>query len=243
VGYAGQLAPVIRTAVEEARVLAECGVDGLMIENMHDRPYLKRTVGPEITAAMAAVGTAVREAAPLPLGVQILGGANREALAVAIAAGASFVRCEGFVFGHLADEGAMESDAGDLVRYRRAMQAESVRLFADVKKKHASHAVTADTDIAEHARAAAFFRADGVIVTGRFTGEEALLDDVRTVYEAVPVPTLVGSGLTADNLERYWPFVDGLIVGSALKEDGAWYRPLDPARIRRFLAGVERLRG
>ena len=117
--------------------------------------------------AVVARGAPSRE---VPLGLQVLAGANREALAVAFAAGAAFVRCEGFVFAHVADEGLMESDAGALLRYRRAIGAEGVRVFADVKKKHSAHAITADVELADTAHAAEFFLADGVIVTGVATG-------------------------------------------------------------------------
>ena len=87
-----------------------------MIENMHDRPYLRQSVGPEVTATMAAVLDAIRRAVDVPLGVQILAGANREALAVAFAGGASFIRAENFVFAHVADEGLMpDADAGSAV--------------------------------------------------------------------------------------------------------------------------------
>lgn len=46
------------------------------------------------------------------------------------------MRAEGFVFGHVADEGIMESCAGELLRYRRTIDAEDILVFADIKKKH-----------------------------------------------------------------------------------------------------------
>src|SRR5437879_11621759 len=107
------------------------------------------------------------------MGVQVPAAANREALAVALACGADFVRGEGFVFAHVADEGLIESSAGDLLRYRRAIGAGEVRVFADIKKKHAAHALTADVDLVETAHAAEFFLADAVIVTGPSTGRPA----------------------------------------------------------------------
>ena len=136
-------------AVGEAQVYKAAGFDGLLLENMHDRPYLKGAVGPEIVAALAVVGREVRRAVALPLGVQVLAGANHAALAVALGCGASFVRVEGFVFAHVADEGLIEAAAGELLRYRRHIGADAVRIFADIKKKHASHAITADLSIAE----------------------------------------------------------------------------------------------
>jgi predicted TIM-barrel enzyme len=40
-------------AVAEARVYREAGFHGLVIENMHDRPYLAGTAGPGTVAALA----------------------------------------------------------------------------------------------------------------------------------------------------------------------------------------------
>lgn len=218
-------------AVEEARQYEEAGFHGVMIENTHDRPYLKAGVGPEITAAMAVIGAEVRRAVALPLGVQVLAGANSSALAIALACGASFVRVEGFVFAHVADEGLIEASAGALLRYRRAIGAEHIRVFADVKKKHSAHAITADIDIAETAMAAEFFLVDGVIVTGVATGQPAEPDEVNSVDRAVSVPTIVGSGITTENLSRY-ANADALIVGSSVKKDGLWWNPIDPERVR-----------
>lgn len=218
-------------AVDEARQYQDAGFHGLMIENTHDRPYLKAGVGPEITAAMSVIGAEVRRAVALPLGVQVLAGANTNALAVAHACGASFVRVEGYVFAHVADEGLIEASAGALLRYRRAIGADHIRIFADVKKKHSAHAITADIDIAETAKAAEFFLVDGVIVSGVATGEPASPDEVTSVAHAVGVPTLVGSGITTENLSQYVD-ADAFIVGSSIKHDGLWSNPIDLARAR-----------
>jgi membrane complex biogenesis BtpA family protein len=222
---------IVEAAVEEARVYGAAGFHGIVIENIGDRPFLKRAVGPEVVAAMAAVGREVRRAVPLPLGVQVLAGANREALAVALAIGARFVRVEGFVFGHVADEGLMESDAGELLRYRRAIGATEVRVFVDVKKKHSAHALTADVDLAATAQAAEFFLADGVVVTGTATGEPTEPAHVQAVSETVGIPVLVGSGVSAENVGRY-PEADAFIVGSSLKQGGVWSGALDPTRVQ-----------
>jgi hypothetical protein len=230
---------VVDRAVEDARAYRDAGFNAVMIENMHDVPYLRRRVGPEVTACMAVVAREVRRSVSLPLGVQVLAGANQEALAVALAAGAQFVRAEGFVFAHVADEGIMESDAGELLRYRRALGAQGVRVFADIKKKHSAHAITADVTLAETAHAAEFFLVDGVIVTGAATGVAADPGEVAGVAGAVAVPTLVGSGITPGNMAQF-AAADGFIVGSWVKQDGHWAKPLDAARAR---AVVEAFRG
>ena len=235
------VATITSMAVEEAVVYKDAGFHGILIENTHDRPYLKAAVGPEIVAAMSVIGMEVRRATALPLGVQVLAGANTSALAVALACDASFVRVEGFVFAHVADEGLIEASAGALLRYRRAIGANHVRIFADVKKKHSAHAITADVDIVETAKAAEFFSVDGVVVTGIATGEPAEPSEVAAVADAVTVPTLVGSGITAENIGAF-SNADAFIVGSSIKTDGLWSNPIDAERarglVRAFQAGA-----
>lgn len=230
-------------AAAEARALARAGFDALLIENMHDAPYVTGH-GPETVAAMTAAALAVRDAAPdLPLGVQVLAAGNREALAVALACGGSFIRCENFVFAHVADEGLMPTaEAGGLLRYRRAIGAEGIAVFADLKKKHASHALTADISLAQACHAAEFFRADGVIVTGAHTGDPASEGDLRAARSACSLPVLVGSGVTTANIAAMLAHADGLIVGSALKKGGAWSAPLDSSRCAAIVKAADKVR-
>jgi predicted TIM-barrel enzyme len=102
-------------------------------------------------------------------------------------------------------------------------------VFADIKKKHSAHAITADVDLVETAHAAEFFSADGVIVSGPATGRETDAGEVRAVSAAVGIATLVGSGVTAQNVGRYTD-ADGLIVGTSVKCDGLWSNPVDKER-------------
>ena len=229
---------IARHAVEEARVLAAAGFDAILIENMHDAPYLMRDVGAETVAAFTRAACEVRAAVDLPLGVQVLAGANRAALAVALAAECSFIRAEGFVFAAVADEGLLaEADAAPLLRYRRALGAvaERIAIFCDIKKKHTANAITADTSLAEHAHAAQFFGADGVIVTGNSTGVATPISDLSAARKACRLPVLAGSGATAASVREVLAVADAVIVGSDLKQDGVWWNPLDARRIEAFV--------
>lgn len=225
-------------ALREAKIYRDAGVHGLMIENMHDTPYLRGRVGPEIVAAMAVIARAVKDATPLPCGVQILAAANNEAMAVALAAGLDFIRAEGFAFAHVADEGVIQSSAAELLRYRRAIGAGRVQVWADVKKKHSSHAITADVGIGETAHAVEFMRGDAVIVTGAVTGDAPKPDDVREVKRATRLPVYLGSGVTAANVASFCADADGFIVGSEFKTGGHWAGAVEPKRVRRFMAAL-----
>ncbi len=226
---------LIEHCVVEAVQLEKAGFDAIMLENMHDVPYLKGAVGPEIVAAMTVVARAIKEAVKVPVGIQILAAANKEALAVALAAELEFIRAEGFVFGHVGDEGYHDSCAGELLRYRKMIGAEHVKIFTDIKKKHSSHAITTDVSLLETAKAAEFFLSDGVIVTGKATGEAADLDELKSLKQKLGVPVIIGSGITAENLSNYWNLADAFIVGSYIKEGGLWENPLDRERMKQLV--------
>lgn len=253
-GTLGPLA-VVDQARREAAILAGAGFDAVMIENMHDRPYIHGVHPPHTVALMTSVALAVREAAPdLPLGVQILSGGNKEALAVALAASASrattgkrqplsFIRCENFVFSHVADEGLLaDAEAGPLLRYRKSIGAEHVGVLTDIKKKHASHAITADVTIGEMAEAAEFFGSDGVIVTGSATGKPVNMTELAEVRKATKLPVLVGSGVTPETVGELFEYADALIVGSWFKKDGVWSNPPDPKRCRTLVKAANKVR-
>lgn len=225
-------------AVREAGLYRDAGVDAVMLENMHDTPYLRAWVGPEIVAAMAVIARGVKDCTGLACGVQILAGANSEALAVALAAGLDFIRAEGFVFAHVADEGLIQSSAAELLRYRRAIGAGHVQVWADVKKKHSSHAITADVGIGATAKAVEFMRGDAVIVTGAVTGDPPDAADLDDVQAATQLPVYAGSGVTAENAGAFLGKADGFIVGSEFKVGGHWAGAVDPRRVRRFMLAL-----
>jgi membrane complex biogenesis BtpA family protein len=233
---------IVALAVREAQLYRAAGVDGLGIENMHDLPYLRGGVGPEIVAAMTLIGQAVKAESGLPVGIQVLAGANLEAMAVAHAAGLDFIRAEGYVFAHVADEGLIESSAAKLLRYRKLIGAERVQVWTDVKKKHSAHAITADVSLGLTAEAAEFMKADAVIVTGAVTGDPCRLEDVAEARAHCRLPIVLGSGVTTDNLDRFFAAADVFIVGTHFKVDGRWDQTVDPHRVETFVARLNQLR-
>lgn len=234
----------VERAVAEAKLYADLGVDGLVLENMHDFPCIhERDQGPEVAAFMTRVAVCVkRQVGQLPVGIQILFQANKTALAVALASQCDFIRAEGWTYAHVSDKGIAEACAGEVLRYRAAIGAHRIPVFADLKKKHAAHAWTADVPIEEMAEMMQLHRADSVVVTGLSTGQEPDLDDLLAVREATPLPVLIGSGVTADNFERFVDYADGFIVGSAFKEGGVWNAPVCEDRVRAVVGVAEQVR-
>lgn len=236
------VAELTELALREARIYCDGGVDALIIENMHDTPYRRAAAGAEIVAAMAVIAHAVKTESKLPTGAQVLAAANTEAMAVAHAAGLDFIRAEGYAFAHVADEGLIEASAAELLRYRKLIGAQCVEVWADIKKKHSSHAITADISLGEMAAAVEFMRGDAVIVTGSVTGEPPGAAAVREAKAHTSLPVLLGSGVNADNLADYYAMADGFIVGSFFKTDGHWANGVEPVRIQRLMDAVHKLR-
>jgi membrane complex biogenesis BtpA family protein len=231
---------LVASAGNEARLYRETGVDGVIIENMHDVPYLRGEVGPEIVAAMTASAVEVKRECRLPVGVQILAGANIEAMAVAHAAELDFIRAEGYAYAHVADEGLIQASAAALLRYRKLIGAPRVQVWTDIKKKHAAHAITADVSLGETAETVEFMGADCVIVTGSATGKPPTIADVHEAKTHCGLPVFLGSGITATNVADFYDHADGFIIGSAFKVDGLWSNTIDPTRVGKLMTALNR---
>ncbi len=234
----------VERAVAETEVYLAADVDGILIENMFDFPCVhEREMGPEVAASMTRVAYAVkRRARYTPVGLHVLFQGNKTALAVAQAAGCDFIRAEGWTHAHVSDKGMAEASAGAVLRYRQHIGANSIPVFADVKKKHAAHALTADLSIADIARGMALHQADAVVVTGDHTGEPPGHDDLVAARAATDLPVLVGSGASADNYGDLYSLADGFIIGSSLKEGGRWDAPVCEKRVGKLMAVAEQLR-
>lgn len=234
---------IIGHCLTEARLYKDTGVHAVAIENMHDIPYLNKSVGPEVVAIMSNIGYEIKNSTGMICGIQILAAANKEALAAAHASGLDFIRSEGFVYTHIADEGIINSDAGELLRYRKMIGAADVSIFTDIKKKHSSHSITGDTSLLETAKAAEFFLSDGVVLSGNTTGDAPVLSEIEPVFRTINLPVLIGSGINENNIEKYFSHAAGFIVGSYFKKNGLWSNGIDRQRVNSFMKRFNSLGG
>jgi membrane complex biogenesis BtpA family protein len=218
-------------ALADARAYREGGADGLIVENFGDAPFWRGTVPPETVAAMARLATVIVAEGPLPVGINVLRNDALAALAVAVASGARFIRVNVLSGATVTDQGVIEGMAAELLRCRRLLGAEKVRILADVLVKHGSplaplSMADAVTDVLERGGA------DGVIVSGPGTGRPTArehLEEARAAAHGAPV--LIGSGATPDLLPSLAMCCDGVIAGTALKRQGTVRHPVDPERV------------
>lgn len=236
-GYTGYgMGAIIESALRDAHALAEGGCHALIVENMWDIPFRAGPhIQPESIAAQAVVAHAVKEAVALPLGINLVHNGGTALLGIALAAGASFIRVCMFTGAGVWDAGSWdEGCAADLLRRRKELHAEHIKIFADVDKKHSVR--FPGIDLATHIEWTRFFGADALIVSGRMTGDAPDLDKVREAKRlAGDRPLLLGSGTDERNIAAFMEVADGAIVGSSIKEGGEIANPVDVGRVRRFV--------
>lgn len=209
------LEDVATSALRDASTLEKGGVDGIMIENNYDIPHSIK-VGPETISALTYVGQRVKKSVKLPIGICVLWNDYQAALAVAKVVGAKFIRVPAFVDDVKTQYGEVYSNPRDVIQYRRRIRAEEVALFADIQVKHAE--LISKRSITKSAELAILNKADGLIVTGQWTGDAPKLDKLKAVRRCVgSFPVLVGSGATKDNIKTLSSYIDGVIVGTAIK--------------------------
>ena len=228
--WRGDLETVIDFAVNDARAYERGGAHAVFIENFFDVPFTKGCVAPETIAAMTAAGRAIRKAVKLPIGFNVLRNDARAALALCAVCGGEFIRVNVHSGAMLTDQGLIEGNAYETLRYRQRV-CPSAQIFADV---HVKHAVPLGNWTIEDAARDTLERglADALIVSGAGTGLETDRADVERVRRTCPAAkVLLGSGVRLDNVRDFLPLADGFIVGSSLKLNGRLSNPVDAKRV------------
>ena len=233
--YDGNDRSVIDHALADLEVYQKAGIDSILFENDHDLPYIQPPLDEKGVALMTKIVKAARERFDDPIGIQMLEAANITSLEIAAEADLDYIRVEAFVFAHVGGSGIINGSAGKILRRRKELQAEHIKVFADVKKKHGSHSLTIDLDIRDEIMQAEFFMADGVIVTSQFTGINPDKNDLMKAKGVTELPVLIGSGMNAENIQAYLPLADGFIVGSYFRRDGKFLEKLEPERLQAFM--------
>lgn len=237
--WRGDLEALIAAALRDARSYERGGAHALVIENFGDIPFTKGCVAPETIAAMAAAGRAIRQAVRLPIGFNVLRNDARAALALCAVCGGAFIRVNVHSGAMLTDQGLIEGNAYETLRYRQRV-CPGAQIFADV---HVKHAVPLGNWTIEDAARDTVERGlvDALIVSGAGTGLATDLADVERVRRAAPdTKILLGSGVSLANVGDFLPLADGFIVGSSLKAGGKVSNPVDARRVAALVRAVGR---
>lgn len=237
--WGGNLSEAIARAEREATALAAGGVDGIIVENFFDAPFTKGQVDPAVVSAMTTIVQRLMNLVMLPIGVNVLRNDARSAMAIATCVDAQFIRVNVLTGVMATDQGLIEGQAHELLRYRRELGS-SVKIFADVLVKHARplgspNLTTAVQETIERGLA------DAVVLSGWATGSPPSLEDLELASAAAKgTPVFIGSGANWDNISTLMSAADGVIVSSSLKHKGKIDNPIDPIRVSQFVEATRR---
>jgi membrane complex biogenesis BtpA family protein len=202
----------------DALTLQKGGVDGFFIENYGDLPFFPNAVPPITIASLSVIAHAVRREIPLELGINVLRNDGKGALAIAQAVGAGWVRVNVLTGARLTDQGIIEGNAHELLRYRKKIDANHIQILADVSVK-CSSSLSDRTLEAEVEETITRSGAEGLIVTGASTGKSVVIEELKQVKDtAKQFPVWIGSGVTEENISELLSYADGFIVGTAFKD-------------------------
>mgnify|MGYP006273829063 FL=1 len=241
--FDGDRDAVRERAVADAETLESGGVDAIVVENFGDAPFYPDSVPPHVVASMTDLVGRVARAVDLPVGVNVLRNDASAALSVAAATDAACIRVNVHTGARVTDQGVIEGQAHETLRLRERLDAEDVSVLTDVDVKHSAPLAGAEFDAEAVAEGVERGLADGLIVSGVGTGHAVDLDHLREVVARrdrldTGVPVLVGSGVTSDSVGEILDVADGVIVGTALKEEGVTTNPVDEARVRDLVSAA-----
>jgi membrane complex biogenesis BtpA family protein len=237
--WGGSLKAVIDRAEQEVTALASGGVDGVIVENFFDAPFTKNQVDPAVVSAMTLIIQRLMNLVTLPVGINVLRNDAQSAIAIATCVHAQFIRVNVLTGIMATDQGLIEGQAHQLLRYRRELGSD-VKILADVLVKHARplgspNLTTAVQETIERGLA------DGVILSGWATGSPPTLEDLELASAAANgTPVFIGSGASWENISTLMQAADGVIVSSSLKRRGKIEQPIDPIRVSQFVEAARR---
>lgn len=233
--YELSIKEIYESALRDAEVYSIGGMDGIILENYGDAPFYPSNVGPETVASMVYIASRLTEKIDLPLGINVLRNDALAALSIAYVVGGKFVRVNVLSGVVITDQGVIESEAYKVLRFRKALGAKDVKIFADVHVKHAIRLKERPIELEAYELLNRSL-ADALIVTGEGTGMEADINNIRKIKEKIPKSKiLAGSGVNRDNLSKYLSICDGVIVGTHLKKNEITENPVDLVKVKEFV--------
>lgn len=236
---AGGIRKIVDSAAKDIDALQRGGVDAVMFGNEGDRPYLLKA-SPVGLATYAYVVGELKKTLEVPFGVNYLWDPVAS-VALAVASGARFAR-EIFTGVYDSDMGLWAPDAASALRLRNDTRRPDLKLMFNINAEFASP--IGGRTIAQRAKSAVFSSlADVILVSGPMTGEAVEMTNLQQAKQAVgDIPVFANTGVTIDNVETVLSIGDGAIVGTHFKIEGDTWKPVDPARVKRFMDRVAELR-
>lgn len=209
------LAVAERNALRDLSACERGGSDAIIFENNYDNPH-HEFVSSGVAASLALLGKKIVSAAARPVGISVLWNDYPTALAIAKLLGLLFIRVPVFVDRVQTAYGVIQGKAKDVIALRRALHAEDIAVFTDIHVKHAK--MLSAYTLSESALRAIDAGSDGLIITGKWTGDAPDHEELAALRKRVGAfPVFAGSGANQANIALLRQYVNGVIISTALK--------------------------
>ncbi|MFA5187777.1 MAG: BtpA/SgcQ family protein [Patescibacteria group bacterium] len=235
----------ISNALNDLKTFEQGGVDTVIFENNYDLPH-KEFVEPETVAAMTFLGTKLKAATALPLGINVLWNDYKTSLAIAKILGLKFIRVPVFVDEVKTDYGVIKGDPQTIRNFQKSIGADEVALFTDIHVKHAE--LLSKLSLVESAKLAIANGSDAVIVTGKWTGDAPDYGELELLRNNIgDFPLIAGSGCNKDNIKEVFNYCNAAIVSTALKEGEVtkkeinlknWMQRISENKVKEFMKAI-----
>ncbi|OGC47689.1 hypothetical protein A2886_02845 [candidate division WWE3 bacterium RIFCSPHIGHO2_01_FULL_42_13] len=211
------LEEVLEFSLKNAEKLEKAGFDSIIVENNYDLPHLIK-VGPETISVMKYLTKEIMKQVSIPIGISVLWNSFGAAFEIAKETNAKYIRVPVFVDRVETSYGKVIGEPEKVIEVRKNLNADDVLILADIQVKHSK--LLNVRPISEAAKEAVEKGADGLIVTGNWTGDSPKMGDLKQVRLASgkDFPIIVGSGATKENIKSLMSVATGVIIGTDLKE-------------------------
>tara|TARA_B100000941_G_scaffold69672_1_gene47086 strand:- start:589 stop:1350 length:762 start_codon:yes stop_codon:yes gene_type:complete len=229
---------IIDHAQEDVNNLIFGGVDGIIIENFGDTPFVKDDISKRTLASFTTVVENLSIERNIKVGINVLRNDGIAALSIAEATKSNFVRINVLNNTMFTDQGIIEGKSHEINQFKSTLN-NLIEIYADVFVKHA---LPPQGSKIENHTAELIHRAgaDVVILTGDGTGHEINMDDLIKVRNIVPEGKLaIGSGVNSTNVDTYQELADILIVGTSFKFDNNVSKKVDINRVEEIMRKVK----
>lgn len=249
IGYDGykDYNKILYKAKGDLEAFEKGGVDAVILENNYNFPHQATREKNEAVKMMTSLVRDLMRSSGLPFGISVLFNDYASALRIAKETGGRFVRVPVFVDSVNTIFGRIYAEPEKVIETRRTLCADDIKIYADIQVKHAEMFDISKT-IEQSALEAAVNGADGLIITGKVTGDAPKIYDLKKSKElTTSLPIIIGSGADKNNIKELFKYSDAVIVSTSLKEGNPLegernikpfeYR-VDPARVREFMEQV-----
>ena len=208
---------ILEKAKEDLKAFQEGGVNMVIVENNYNLPHAVNETNGAIEMMLKVTKELIKYS-KIDFGISVLWNDYHAAFKIAKETKAKFIRVPVFVDSVETDFGKIIADPDKVIKVRNNLNANQILIYADVQVKHAKM-LDKNKTLQQSIKEVKKKGADGIIITGKWTGDAPLINDLKIARKIVgeDFPIIIGSGADKNNINQLFEIADEVIVSTSLK--------------------------